>query len=66
MQKKNFWVELVVQQDSFKICNLCSKEVDICLMNFGVYHATSSEATQIDFFGILAYIKPYFLCMENV
>ena len=42
-----------MQQDSYKICNLCSKEADICLMNFGVNHATSSEATQIDFFGIL-------------
>ena len=42
-----------MQQDSFKICNLCSKEADIYLMNFGVNHATSAEATQIDFFGIL-------------
>ena len=28
-------------------------KADICFMNFGVNHATSSEATQIVFFGIL-------------
>ena len=53
MQKKKFWAALIVQQNSFKICNLCSKEVDIYLMNFCVNHDTASKATQIDLFGIL-------------